>query len=186
VAECVSSVPELFGGEESGSVRIATWAFAVVLSLSTTLVCLAAIKVEIGDAAGVLRYKTFAFAEGTPARRLAAQDRILAAVERELKARNFLRVFGEADALVVTHVLVDRHSLADLNKEDYLEYWSGVDSVDAFDLRAGTLVVDIVDAVEDQTVWRGVASAPVKGSAEKNLKMIDKIVKKLFREFPTQ
>jgi hypothetical protein len=182
----VGSSPGLVGDEESGSVRIATRALAVVLTLSTTVVCLAEIKVESWDGSGALRYRSFAFAEGTPARRLAAQDRIFAAVERELKAKNLIRVFGEADAYVMTHALADRHSLADLDKKDYLEYWSGVDSVDAFDLRAGTLVVDFVDAADNRTVWRGVASAPVKGSAEKNLKMTDKIVKKLFREFPTQ
>jgi hypothetical protein len=182
----VGSVPGLVGDEESGSVRIATRALAVVLTLSSALASLAGIEVESSDGSEALRYKSFAFVEGTPARRLAAQDRILAAVERELKARNLIRVFGEADAYVVTHVLVDRHSLADLDQKDYFEYWSGIYSVDAFDLRAGTLVVDIVDAAENRTVWRGVASAPVKGSAEKNLKMIDKIVEKLFREFPTQ
>jgi hypothetical protein len=182
----VSSVSGPVEDEEGGSVRIAIRALAVVLTLSATVVSLADIKVETRAGSGIIRYKSFAFAEGTPARRFDAQDRILAAVERELEARDFIRVFGEADAYVVTHVLVDRHSLADLDKENYFEYWSGIDSVDAFDLRAGTLVVDIVDAAETRTLWRGVASAPVKGSAEKNLKMIDKIVKKLFREFPTR
>ena len=166
--------------------RIATRVLAGVLALSVPLVSLADIKVETSGGSGVVRFESFAFAEGTPARRLHAQDRILAAIERELKARDYIRVFGEADVYVVTHVLVDRHSLADLDKENYFEYWSGIDSVDAFDLRAGTLVVDLVDAADDRTVWRGVASAPVKGSTDKNLKMIDKIVKKLFREFPTR
>jgi hypothetical protein len=167
-------------------VRIATRVLAGVLALSVPLVSLADIKVETSDGSEVVGYRSFAFREGTPARRLHAQDRILAAIERELKARDFIRVFGEADVYVVTHVLVDRHSLADLDKTDYFEYWSGVDSVDAFDLRAGTLVVDFVDAADDRTVWRGVVSTPVKVSAEKNLKMIDKIVRKLFREFPTR
>lgn len=166
--------------------RIASRVLAGVLVLSVPLVSLADIKVEASGGSEVVRYKSFAFLEGTPARRLHAQDRILAAIERELKARDFIRVFGEADVYVITHVLVDRHSLADLDEKDYFEYWSGIDSVDAFDLRAGTLVVDFVAGADDRTVWRGVASAPVKSSAEKNLKMIDKIVRKLFREFPTR
>lgn len=165
--------------------RIATGTLVVGLALSTNLVTLADIKVETSNGSEVFRYRSFAFAGGTPARRLDAQNRILAAVERELKARHFIRVFGEADIHVVTHVLVGRHSLADLDDDDDLRYWSGVDSVDAFHLRAGTLVVDLVDAAGGGILWRGVASAPVKGSVEKNLKMLDKIVKKLFEEFPT-
>jgi hypothetical protein len=156
----------------------------VWLALSTACVSFAHIRVETSGGSRIVRHRTFAFSEGTPARRRHVQDRILAAVERELKARDFVRVFGEADIYVAIHVLVDRHSLAELAREDNFEYWSGVDSVDAFDLRASTLVVDLVDAAENRTVWRGVASAPVKGSVEKNLKLIDKTVNELFREFP--
>jgi len=43
-----------------------------------------------------------------------------------------------------------------------------------------------VDAAQQRTVWRGVASVSVKGSVDKNLKLIDKMVKRLFAEFPPQ
>lgn len=159
-------------------------AVSLVLACATPLS--AGMQVETSDRIGSIRYKTFAFEEGTPALRPVAQERILAAAERELKAKGVRRVFGETELRVATHVIVDRHSMADLDRADYLEYWSGVSSVDAFDVRGATLVVDLVDAARQRTVWRGVASIDVKGSVDKNLKLIDKMVKRLFGEFPQQ
>ncbi len=93
---------------------------------------------------------------------------------------------GNAELRVVTHVLVDRHTIEQLEQRDYLEYWSGVDAVDAFDVRAGTLVVDLIDPQQQRLVWRGVASSEVKGSGEKALRLIDKLARKLFKRFPEQ
>ena len=156
----------------------------LVCSLSAPLA--AGIRIETSNQIGSIRYKTFAFEEGTPALRPVAQERIQAAVERELKAKGIRRVFGETELHVATHVLVDRHALADLQRADYWQYWIGVSSVDAFDVRAGTLVIDLVDGAQRRTVWRGVASMDVKGSTDRNLKQIDKLAKRLFAEFPPQ
>lgn len=160
--------------------------------VSVLLVCAsvaplhAGMQVEASNRIGSIRYKTFTFEGGTRALRPAAQELIQAAVERELKTKGVRRVFGETELRIATHVIVDRHSMADLDRADYLEYWIGVSSVDAFDVRGATLVVDLVDVAQQRTVWRGVASIDVKGSVDKNLKLIDKMVKRLFGEFPIQ
>ena len=166
--------------------RHLTRAASVLLACASVAPLSAAMQAETSNRIGSIRYKTFTFEEGTPALRPAAQERIHAAVERELKAKGVRRVFGETELHVATHVIVDRHAMADLDRADYWEYWIGVSSVDAFDVRGGTLVVDLVDAAQQRTVWRGVASVSVKGSVDKNLKLIDKMVKRLFAEFPPQ
>jgi hypothetical protein len=167
-------------------VRTATRVWPLISVLLLAWPAGAGVEVESHDRIGSARYKTFAFEEGTPARRPEAQERILAAVERELHAKGLTRVFGESELHVVTHVLVDRHTLEKLERKDYFDYWRGVNSVDAFDLRAGTIVVDVVDAGQQRRVWRGVASAAVKGTPAKTLARIDKIVNKLFKSFPEQ
>jgi hypothetical protein len=154
------------------------------LALSLALSTVAAAEIETRDRLGTRHYETFDFHEGTSARRAAAQQRIESSIEGELRAKGLLRVAGEAELRVVTHVLVDRHTIEKLDERDYFEYWTGVDAVDAFDLRAGTLVVDLIDAEQQRVVWRGVASSEVKGGSEKALRLIDKIVRKLFKRFP--
>ena len=49
----------------------------------------------------------------------------------------------------------------------------------------GTLVVDIYDAKAKQLVWRGMASDTLSGTnSEKNNKIVDKAVQKMFKKYP--
>ena len=158
----------------------------LALLIATIHVAHAGARVETRDETGGKRYETFDWKEGTPARRLGAQDRIVSAVESALQSKGLRRSRAEADLFVTTHVIVDRHELSELDNADDWEYWIGVNSVDAFDVQAGTLVVDFVDRVQNRRVWRGVGSATVKGSVEKNLKIIDKLVGRILEEFKPQ
>jgi hypothetical protein len=153
------------------------------LLIGTAFAAHAGARVEVRDETGEKRYTNFDWRGGTPARRPAVQDHIVAVVEAALQAKGLRRVRGKAEVYVATHVLVERHALTELDDADEWEYWIGVSSVDAFDLRAGTLVVDFFDADQNRRVWRGVGSAAVKGSVDKNLKIIDKIVHKMLVDF---
>ncbi len=155
-------------------------------ALVTAAPAQAGARIEVRDLIGTLRYRTFAFEHGTLAQRAATQERIETAIESELRAKGVLRVFGECELHVVTHVLVERHKLEELDGRDYFEYWTGVTSVDAYDVRGGTLVIDLVDTIQQRTVWRGVASMAVRGGLNDSLKSIDKIIRKLFKQFPEQ
>jgi len=162
-----------------------TLRFVMILLLcGPSLPSLAGTKIESRDRMGTARYRTFAFEPGTPARRPEFQALIETEIERGLEANHMTRVFGEAELHVVTHVLVDRHGLVELDGDDYLEYWSGVNSVNAFDLQAGTLIVDLVDVAQQRTVWRGVASMTVGGSSKKMQQKIEKLIEKLLRRLP--
>ena len=158
----------------------------LALLIATIHVAHAGARVETRDETGGKRYETFDWKEGTPARRVAVQARIVAAVETTLQSKGLRRASGEAELYVTTHVLVGRHTLPELDDADDWEFWVGVGSVDAFDLRAGTLVVDFVDPVQNRRVWRGVGSVSVKGSVEKNLKTLDKLVGQILEEFAPQ
>jgi len=51
----------------------------------------------------------------------------------------------------------------------------------------GTMVVDLYDAKAKQMVWRGIAEGTLNESnPEKNMKLVDKAVAKMFKKFPPQ
>jgi len=143
-------------------------------------------KVEVQGTISPGQYESFQWVEGAPAQRTQAQDFIVAKVERELQAKGLTRGNGETTLQVATYVIVDRHLMQDLESEADWEYWIGVSTVDAFALRSGTLVVDLVDTAKDERVWRGVASGKVKDSLDRNLKVVDKLLTRMFRDFPPQ
>lgn len=157
---------------------------AVVLLLLMAGMTTAEVDVDFNAALDFGAYATYAWHDGTPARRTAGEKRIRAAVERELMVTGLRRVEEGADLWVATHVLVDRHTLEELKDRVYWEFYTGVRSVDAFDLEAGTLVVDLVDAKRERVIWRGAASETVRGGVGKNLKKIDKVVHKMFKRHP--
>ena len=50
--------------------------------------------------------------------------------------------------------------------------------------RVGTLVVDLFDTKTKNLIWRGSASDTLSDKSEKNIKNLDKSVRKLFEHFP--
>jgi hypothetical protein len=145
---------------------------------------LAGVSVDSDDSVDFERYETFAWKEGTPARRSRAQEHIVDRVETELAAHGLRRVQRDPDLWVVSHSLVDRHSLADLAKQDYWDYWTGVTRVDAYKVASGTLVLDLVDAEVGRVVWRGVATGAIRGPVDKVLKKLDKLIRKMLMQLP--
>jgi hypothetical protein len=144
----------------------------------------AAVSVDFHPTTDFSRYKTYALADGTPARREIAQERIVDAVRRELAGDGLRLVESNADVYVATHVLVDKHTLKELSNPDHWDFWTGIVDVDAYDLGAGTLVIDFVDGESGELVWRGLVTADVRGIPSKKMKKIDKLVGRLLRKFP--
>jgi hypothetical protein len=131
------------------------------------------------------RYETYSWKLGTPARHEKAQTRIVRAVGEQLVRDGFVHVATEPDLYVTTHVLPDKHTLEELNSVNQWDFWTGMTDVDAFDLGAGTLIVDFVDVSTGDIVWRGLVTETVRGTMnEKTLKRIDKVVARLFKKFP--
>ena len=75
-------------------------------------------------------------------------------------------------------------TLEELSDDTTWAFWTGVRSVDALDVGAGTLVIDLLDAVDREIVWRGLASEALHPVPDKNLKKIDRAVRKMFRQLP--
>ena len=157
---------------------------ALLVLLLSASAAFAGVSVTHAPSADFSNYRTYDWETGTPARRPATQDWIVAAVDRCLEAGGFHKTESTPDFYVATHALVDEHTIEELSRPERWEFLTGVSSVDAYDLGAGTLVVDVLDATTGAVVWRGVATATVNGSAKKVEKKVEKRIRKLLERFP--
>jgi hypothetical protein len=156
----------------------------VGLAIASAAAASSRIAVEHDPATDFARYTTYAWKQGAPARRLETQKNIETTVDQRLLDLGWVRVSHSADAWVSTYLLVDRHTLAELANPTTWEFYTGSMSVDAYDVGAGTLVVDIVDAATERVVWRGLVSGSVTGTAVRNQRKLDKALRKMFKRFP--
>jgi hypothetical protein len=168
-----------------GTMRIRRNSLAVpgAIVLASAL-AYADISVHFDETVDFTRFESYGWREGTPSPRRTAQQRIVDAVERELDARGMRKVDASPDLYVTTHVLVDAHTLEELSDDTEWLFWTGITSVDAVTVGAGTLVVDLLDAESQEIVWRGLATEKLAEIPDKNLKKIDRVVKKLFKRLP--
>jgi hypothetical protein len=144
----------------------------------------AQISVEFDESVDFKGYQTYALREGTPARRLEVQIRIEGYIARELDQRGLRLVEESPDLIVRTYALVDKLTLEQLANQGTWEFYTGLTDMDAYSVKAGTLVVDIADASGEKVLWRGLVAAPVSGSVESVERKLDKAVAKMFRRFP--
>jgi hypothetical protein len=147
---------------------------------------MAGIALEFDDETDFAEFSTYVLNEGRPAHRESARRQIMESVEASLNGKGLQKVEADPDIYVVTHVLIDLQSIEELADPDYWEFVTGVSGMDAYDIGAATLVVDIVDAKRKKVVWRAVATDTVKGSAEQMRRKIDKVVRKLFKRYPPE
>ena len=129
-------------------------------------------------------YRSFAWTDGRPAENPEAERLIGSAVERELTSRGVRRVEDEAELLVATYTLIDRHSLDELDDEDAWEFWTGVTEMRARSVGGGTVVVDLIDPRTRRVVWRGLAAGTVASDARKTVRRLDKALARLLERLP--
>jgi hypothetical protein len=163
----------------------------VFLLLLLLLPTAARAGVEVGydTQADFTQFKTYAWREGGwKAPRIVTENRIHAAVEKELEAKGVKKAEGEADLLVVTYAdwstdeRVDAPSFAGL--PNTWTGWSAATTVRGSS--KGSLKVDLIDRRSDQLIWRGVAieGLGLDPDSEKVGKKVFKVVKKMFESFP--
>ena len=119
-------------------------------------------------------------------------QRIENAVERELMADGYQKASTAPDFFVVYHTAVETQITgATIDTWGYgyrrPRWRTGTVyadvSVDTY--KEGSLIIDIVDAKENELVWRGSAVGAVN-SPEQAAKKVDEAVQKILAEFPPQ
>jgi hypothetical protein len=143
-------------------------------------------------------YKTYAMKAGTPVGQQLIDDRIIAAIDDQMKAKGFTKSDANPDVYVVYHVAFDKQKDISTYSSGYGGGYGpygwgwgggwagGTTSTQVRDILIGTLVIDMADAGKKQVVWRGmgVKEVDVQNKPEKRDKSINKAVGKIFKNYP--
>jgi hypothetical protein len=157
--------------------------FALAIAIATTAT--ASIKRDYDPETDFLAYKTWSFGDGTEAPNDLVQGRIEKAIETQLAAKGLTRDDNSPDLRVVTHAKVGSQTVISGSSFGYGwrgGYGSTMTTVDQVPI--GTLVVDLVDAQDNELVWRSSGDSLLSSTPEKSQKKINKIVKKMFKKYP--
>lgn len=146
------------------------------------------------------RYKTFAFAEGTPTPETLMNQRIERAIEAQLAAKGLTKVESDADVTVVYHCAISQRTQLNTTSLGGWGWgpgwrrgwgwgrgWGGLGGTaitQVEEIPVGTLIVDIGDSANKKYIWRGTGTKTLSSNPEKNAKTIDQEVKKMFEKFP--
>jgi uncharacterized protein DUF4136 len=157
-------------------------AAALALLLGAALAYAQKVNVDFHQSAPFATYKTYTWAEGTPASNSFAEQRVHAEVDAQLGAKGLRPADGEApDLFVATHVITQQHQ--DLVGNGF-GWGLGMASVRAYSV--GTLIVDLYDAPTRQLVWRGVGSDSVSVKPRKYAYRIFESLDEMFAKYPPQ
>jgi hypothetical protein len=139
------------------------------------------------------RYKSYALKDGTKVGQPLIDNRIVAAMEEQLKAKGLTRNDSAPDIVVVYHVAFDKQKdITTFSSGGYGGYgygWGGgwgTTDVRVNEILVGTLVIDIADSGKKEVVWRGmgVKEVDTQAKAEKRDKNITSAVTKIFKNYP--
>jgi hypothetical protein len=138
------------------------------------------------------QYKTFSF-EKIKTKNPLWVDRISSAVGAALSARGLTQVASGGDISIVAIEMTKDQQSIDTFYQNLANGWGwrwgggfGEATAPTDTYRVGTLVVSLFDAKSKKLIWRGSESNALSDKSSKNIKVFDKGVEKLFREFPPE
>jgi Domain of unknown function (DUF4136) len=150
------------------------------------------VNVDFDKEANFASFKTYTWAEGTPAKNPLMDQRIRDGVDKQLAAKGLQKVEASAnpDLVVLYHAAVGSETqLTTMNTGGYRwgYRWGGgmgtsTTTVDKIPI--GQLTVDIGDAKTKKLLWMGNASDTLSDKPEKNEKKINNALEKMFKKFP--
>lgn len=138
-------------------------------------------------------YKTYSWAEGTPAKNPLGHQRIIAGIEAQLAAKGWQKVESNPDVVVIYSAATSTKT--QINTFDTGGPWGGYrwgwggygggsSTTTVQEIPVGQLVVDMADVKNKSFIWRGTASDTLSDNPEKNQKKLDKALAKMFKKFP--
>lgn len=143
------------------------------------------VSVDYDKRADLSKCATYAWAKGQPARDPLIDKHIIEAIDEALAAKGSRKVEENPGCYV-------RYQ-ASAREQRGLQIWDsggrfmgGMGSVDVKTVRAGMLVVDLLDAATRELVWRAVARDTLSDKTDKNAKKLAKATKKMFEDFPPE
>ncbi len=132
------------------------------------------------------RYKTFAWVESKRPAEGFADKRIKRAIEQQLAAKGLRPSAGATPDLYLVYKVGVRQvaSPSDPFRYEIDPFGdTSIPSAQRISLEA-QLVVDILEGVKRELVWRGTAVTDISEESAKNREKIQKVVTKMFKQFP--
>lgn len=149
----------------------------------------AGVTVDYKKSADFAGYRTFDWDQGTPAFDPAIEKQIRSAVEGQLVAKGLSKVSSRPDVLVR---VMSRDRQGSVQDMDILGRYPGFDdtrsggpsNLEEREVQLGDLVVVLLDGQTTLQVWQAVGSRIFQQNPEKAGKKIQKMVERMFRDYP--
>ncbi len=144
------------------------------------------VNVDWDQTANFQGYGTYAWAKGTPAKNPLMDERIVAAVDKDLAAKGLRKVDAgtSPDLLVVYHAAVSSKTQLDTTNMGAYRWSGGSSTTTVKEIPVGELIVDIGDPKTQKMLWRGTATDTLSDNPQKVADKIDKSVDDMFKKFP--
>jgi hypothetical protein len=158
----------------------------IFLSLTTALFAQKA-NVDWDRKADFSKYHSYAWQNSpNPADSLWNQ-RIIDGIDQRLAAKGMTKVESNPDIWVVYSTSLTEQKQVVGPGWGWGRGWrSGIGSVEynTYITQQGTLVVELADSNNHQLLWRGSATATISDKSDKNIKTLNSVLDKLFKNYP--
>ena len=176
-----------------------TWTRAVFAAVAVAGCASSGTRVntDFDPAIDFSRYKTYSWNDDRPVRNQLTDQRIVAAIDRQLQAKGLTKADSGAGDLIVSYrAKVDTSSQATTYIESDPSWggwrWGGggIQTATAqttySQMRTGSVIVGLMDRAKNMLVWRGVASTEIhqQQTPEERTQRIDAAMQKLFANYP--
>lgn len=167
--------------------------FIAVAIIFTTAAYAQKVTTDFDPTANFSQYKTYIWGEGTPATIPMVDLRISTGVDAQLAAKGLTKAVSAetADLVVAYHAAVTMDAEINTYKTGSAPanygWWpisTGASHTNMNTIRQGHLLVDIADVKMKKHIWRGKASDAVSENPEKTVKTVDRVLSKMFKNFP--
>jgi hypothetical protein len=143
------------------------------------------VSVDIDKSTDFSKYKTFAWAKGTPVENPLFHQRIVAGIESQLAAKGLQKADSNPDIIITYAAATDTQvSINTMGGGPFGGWRLGAGTATVDKVPVGQLVVDIGDMNARKFVWRGTASGIISSKPEKNEKVLNAALAKMFQNFP--
>jgi hypothetical protein len=163
-----------------------------ILLLFTAVSSAQQVKTDYDRNANFSQYKTYSW-EKVQTQDALWVDRIKAAVNAVLQEKGLTPVASGGDIAIVAMEMTKNQQTLNTFYDGFGGGWGwrrfggsgfGDATTTTESYKVGTLVVDLFDANSKTLVWRGSSSDTLSDKSDKNIKELDKGVKKMFDHFP--
>ena len=150
----------------------------------------AAVSVDYGKSVDFSRYKTYRWSEPTQTLNSELERKIHQAIDKELMAKGLTKLDGEADLMITIRLSVRDEKREEMDILGYPALWgesterAGQSGEVLVEVEVGRLTVDLLDGASGLYLWRGTATRVTAGKPGGSAKLINKAMRKMFKDFP--